>query len=102
MCNRFFESDVIFVELGPSFISVCKVHIFWEDHNILWNLHLTLFYIVPVKSKVEILQNFVTFSEYMNFRIVIYVVPKPFFMIQKKREKVEPSHKRPVNLHPLF
>ena len=24
-------------------------------------------YVVPVKSKVEILQNFVTFPEYMNF-----------------------------------
>ena len=28
-------------------------------------LHLS--YVVPVKSKVEILQNFVAFSEYMNF-----------------------------------
>ena len=28
---------------------------------------LLLSYIVPVKSKVEILQNFVAFSEYMNF-----------------------------------
>ena len=28
---------------------------------------LLLFYVVPVKSKVEILQNFVAFSEYMNF-----------------------------------
>ena len=30
------------------------------------NLHL-LSYVVPVKSKVEISQNFVAFSEYMNF-----------------------------------
>ena len=28
-------------------------------------VHLS--YVVPVKSKVEIVQNFVTFSEYMNF-----------------------------------
>ena len=28
---------------------------------------LLLFCVVPVKSKVEILQNFVAFSEYMNF-----------------------------------
>ena len=28
-------------------------------------LHLS--YVVPVKSKAEILQNFVAFSEYMNF-----------------------------------
>ena len=31
------------------------------------NFHLTLSYVVPVKSKVEISQNFVAFSEYMNF-----------------------------------
>ena len=29
---------------------------------------LLLFYVVPVKSKVKILQNFVAFSEYMNFK----------------------------------
>ena len=29
---------------------------------------LLLSYVVPAKSKVEILQNFVTFSEYMNFK----------------------------------
>ena len=28
-----------------------------------------LSYVVPVKSTVEILQNFVAFSEYMNFKI---------------------------------
>ena len=28
---------------------------------------LLLFYVVPVKSKVEISQHFVAFSEYMNF-----------------------------------
>ena len=28
---------------------------------------LLLSYVVPVKSKVEILQNFMAFSEYMNF-----------------------------------
>ena len=41
-----------------------KVHIFWEDHKILRNLHLTVH---TVKSRVEILQNFVAFSECMNF-----------------------------------
>ena len=46
---------------------LCKIHIFWEGHKSLWNLHLTS-YIVPVKSKVEISQNFVAFSEYMNFK----------------------------------
>ena len=29
---------------------------------------LLLTYVVPVKSKVEIAQNFVAFSEYMNFK----------------------------------
>ena len=38
---------------------VGKVHIFWEGHKILS-------YVVPVKSKVKISQNFVAFSEYMN------------------------------------
>ena len=30
---------------------------------------LPLSYVVPVKSKVKILQNFVAFSEYMNFNV---------------------------------
>ena len=30
---------------------------------------LLLFYVVPVKSKVKISQNFVSFSEYMNFTV---------------------------------
>ena len=42
-----------------------KVHIFWEGHKLLWNLHLTFVYTVD-KSKVEIWQNFVAFSEYIN------------------------------------
>ena len=47
-----------------------KVHIFWEGHNFLRNLHLLdLSYVVTVKSTVEISQNFVAFSEYMNFMI---------------------------------
>ena len=33
---------------------------------------LLLYYVVPVKSKVKILKNFVAFSEYMNFKISIY------------------------------
>ena len=31
---------------------------------------LLLSYVVPVKSKVKILQNFVAFLEYMNFKFV--------------------------------
>ena len=43
-----------------------KVHVFWEGHKILRNLHLT-FVLLPVKSNVKISQNFVDFSEYMNY-----------------------------------
>ena len=78
-----------------------KVHIFWEAHKILRNLHRrfvlktvqvdfvvntvliqycfyyeiysNILYVVPVKSVVEMSQNFVAFSEYMNF---IYVYCK--------------------------
>ena len=39
-----------------------------EGHKILRNLHLYLFYVVTVKSKMEISQNFVAFLEYMNFK----------------------------------
>ena len=33
---------------------------------------LHLFYVVPGKSKVEIMQNFVAVSEYMNFKRMSY------------------------------
>ena len=44
---------------------------FWEGHKILQNLHLTFVHLVPVKYKVKISQNFVAFSEYMNFSTAI-------------------------------
>ena len=37
----------------------------------------TLLYVVPVKSKVKISQNFLAFSEYMNFKMI----PKAFFSL---------------------
>ena len=40
-----------------------KVRIFWESHKILRNVDLTI-------TMVGILQNFVAFSEYMNFEYV--------------------------------
>ena len=43
--------------------NLIKVHIFWEGYKITF----LLAYVVSVRSKVEILQNFVAFSEYMNF-----------------------------------
>ena len=40
---------------------------------------LRLSYVVPVKSKVKILQNFVAFSEYMNFNYASIMVRGEFF-----------------------
>ena len=45
-----------------------KIHVSWEGHKILRNLHLLLSVCTVDKSKVEISQNFVTFSEYTNFK----------------------------------
>ena len=61
--NRLYSYFVI-----SSHLRSFKVHIFWEGHKILRNLQLTFSYVVPVKSKVEISQNFVAFLEYMNFK----------------------------------
>ena len=49
-------------------IFVIKVHLFWEGHKILPNLHRRFdrYYILD-KSTVEILQTFVVFSEYPDF-----------------------------------
>ena len=47
-----------------------KVHIFREGHKILRYLHLTFTVCTVVKSKVNISQNFVAFSENMNFTIL--------------------------------
>ena len=46
-----------------AFLVCFKVHIFWEGHKILQNLQLTF-----DKSRVKISQNFLAFSEYMNFK----------------------------------
>ena len=44
-----------------------KRSLFWDGHKILEISTLPLSYVVPVKSKVKISQNFVAFSEYINF-----------------------------------
>ena len=44
-----------------------KVHIFYETFTLL------LSYVVPVKSKVKISQNFVAFSEYVH---ELYIIEK--------------------------
>ena len=61
---------VVSVELNrdSAKFKVAKVHIFWEGHKILRNLPLTFnCSTYSQKSKVKISQNFVAFSEYMNF-----------------------------------
>ena len=47
--------------------------VFWEGHKILRNLHhrFDRYYIVQMKSTVEISQKFVGFSEYVNFMWIL-------------------------------
>ena len=40
-----------------------------------------MYYVVPVKSKVEISQNFVAFSEYINFKCINKIVTKLIFSL---------------------
>ena len=54
------------------FINISKIHIFWEGHKILRNFHLTFVLCSVSQSKVKISQNFVVFSEYMNFTKSLY------------------------------
>ena len=41
---------------------------------------LLLFYVVPVKSKVEISQNCVAFSEYMNFNVKQHILNTIYYI----------------------
>ena len=54
------------IDNGLGSFSLIKVHIFWEGHKILQNLHVT-FVCMYCRRKVEISQNFGSFSEYTNF-----------------------------------
>ena len=56
------ELQVIFDQSDIKFIYSEKATKFCEIFTLL------LSYVVPVKSKLKILQNFVAFSEYMNFK----------------------------------
>ena len=48
-----------------------KVEVLWEGHKDFDEITiLDLSYVVTVKSTVEILQNFVAYSEYMNFNLL--------------------------------
>ena len=53
-------------------IWVVKVHLSWEGHKILQNLHQLLDWQFKDKLLVEISQNFVAFSECMNFTILYF------------------------------
>ena len=55
--------------------------------------------LVPVKSKVEILQNFVAFSEYMNFKSLVTLSFVPFWLVwaEIKCTMYFNLSKRPIN-----
>ena len=59
---KWFDINFVYKNVG-------KVHIFWEGHKILRNLPLTFDYSTYSQSKGKISQNFVAFSEYMNFNM---------------------------------
>ena len=63
---------------------------------------LLLSHVVPVKSMVEILQNFVAFLENMNFKILDQISSCVFTSTQKSLELVLPVKKRKVLLHRSF
>ena len=50
-----------------------KVYIFWEGHIFFCEIStVDLYYLVTIKSTIEIFKIVVAFSEYMNFNISIY------------------------------
>ena len=57
------------MNLDFRWMSLEKFHIIWEGPTILRNRHSPN--VVMFKSTVEILQNFVAFSEYMNFTKIL-------------------------------
>ena len=54
-------------DTGHKTIWLCKVHIFWEGHKFCEISTLILTAVHTVRSKVEISQNFVAFSEYRDW-----------------------------------
>ena len=61
----FWPSRILTDNLNRSKLN--EVHILFEGHKSLRNYYSTY----PVKSKVKILQNFVAFSEHMNFTMIL-------------------------------
>ena len=57
-----------FISSQLNYIYMDKIKVLWEGHIILPNPHNRFdVYITSVKSKMEISQDFVAFSEYLNF-----------------------------------
>ena len=79
---------------GWLIVSHSKVHIFWEFYEIST---VDFYCVVPVKSRVDILQNFVVFSDYMNFNIKVHGltsvngVPVAFMPMQESQQTFGPS-----------
>ena len=67
LCYRLLRAQRCRKELNSSEQIVNFIYVFWEGHKICKMFTLLLSYVVPVKSKVKISQNFVAFPEYMNF-----------------------------------
>ena len=65
-------------------MGVCKVQIFWEGHKFCEISTVVLSYVVKVKSSEEILQDFVAFSEYMNFNVVGMICPPGWDVVNCK------------------
>ena len=69
--------------MGPQPLWSNKVHIFWEVHKILRNLHLTFDW--HYKSKVEISQNFVAFPEYMSINTIFISLQHSISKVSSRR-----------------
>ena len=67
-------------QFGPVLLRF--IYVLWEGHKILQNIHHSILVTGTTqgKSKVEISQNFVAFSEYMNFKIKSCWFDKFYFL----------------------
>ena len=72
MQNSHFNRGVVTLgPIGPPKCCLLKFIYFEEATKFCETSTLLLSYVVPVKNKVEISQNFVAFSEYMNFELLL-------------------------------
>ena len=81
-------------------IDIFKVHKIWEGRKILRNHYLTFDYSTYCQKKVKISQNFVAFSDYMNF------TGRSCWNSQHYGETIHPTETNvffpPVDLHWFF